>query len=169
MSFQRATKVPTPYFQSHQFILKRKYILFLSPWYLNPTLLFYEWQISCQAFTWLQLFFNVNKIILLILAILTFRSSCSSFIFFVVFIEPLTCLWRAKLKIFVKVLTAGPSISKRSFWELHNRWILSPLYWGLHVYFFLRLHPSWELYVKFTCCFSPNSRILWKHPLHVLH
>lgn len=103
-------------------------------------------------------FFNVNKIILLILLILTFRSSYSSFIFFVVFIEPLTCLWRAKLKIFVKVLTAGPSISKRSFFW--NSTTVEYCHFSIGVCMYISFwdyYPSWELYVIHLLFFPQQS------------
>ena len=122
---------------------------FFFPWYFNPTLLFYKWQISCQAFMITGLFFfNDNEIILLILLILTFRSSCSSVILFVVFTEPLTYLWSAKLKIFVKVLTAGLCISKRSFCGNSTTIECCHFYIAACMCIsFWEYHPSWELYV----------------------
>lgn len=158
MSFQRATKVPTPYFQSHQFILKEKYILFFISLIFESHLAFLRVTDFLSSFYGYSFFFNVNKIILLILLILTFRSSCSSFIFFVVFIEPLTCLWRAKLKIFVKVLTAGPSISKRSFFGNSTTVEYCHFYIGVCMYIsFWDYYPSWELYVIHLLFFPQQS------------
>lgn len=90
--------------------------------------------------------------------ILTFRSSCSSFIFFVVFIEPLTCLWRAKLKMFVKVLTAGLSISKRSFCGNSTTVEYCHFYTEVCMYIsFWDYCPSWELYVIHLLFFPQQS------------
>lgn len=158
MSFQRPKNVPTPYFQSHQFILKEKYILFFFPLIFESHLVFLQVTDFLSSFYGYSFFFHDNEIILLILLILTFRSSCSSFIFFVVFIEPLTCLWRAKLKIFVKVLTGGLSISKRSFCGNSTTIEYCHFYTGVCMYIsFWDYCPSWELYIIHLLFFPQQS------------